>query len=333
MNELPFPPIFLQRLAAIVPVERLPGVLRSLVEPKRVGFRINLLRAEWQAVEQALRREDIPFEPVAWIPHAYTAPPEARSRLARSPLFASGGICLQNLSSMAAVLALDPKPGEEVLDLAAAPGGKTLLLAQQMENRGRIAAVEVIRQRLYKMQAVLKTGGAAIVQAYLADGRAIGRKTPERFDRVLLDAPCSGESRFHADAPDSFARWSQRKLAECSRKQVGLLRSALDAAKVGGIVLYCTCSFASEENEAVVQSALDTFGEAVELEPIPLPIENLQPGLTRWGPREFHPALAAAVRILPTDEMDGFFLCRIRKISGVRGRRPSRCRDRRPGRV
>lgn len=326
MSDLPFPPCFLERLAAIVPPDWLRYTLRALTEPKRVGYRVNRLRADRREVEEALRREGVEFAPVLWLPDAYTADPECRSRLVRSPLFATGRICLQNVSSMAAVQVLDPQPDEEVLDLAAAPGGKTLLLAQWMQNRGRIAAVEVVRERFYKLRAVLKTGGAANVRAYLVDGRTIGRKTPERFDRVLLDAPCSGESRFHADAPASFARWSPRKIAECSRKQVGLLRSALAAAKVGGVVLYCTCSFAPEENEAVVDAVLRDWGEAVETEPISLPIKNVQPGLAGWGERGFHPAVAAAVRILPTAEMDGFFLCRLRKTAPVAevGRCPGR---------
>lgn len=326
MSGLPFPPLFLERLAAIVPPDWLHRTLRALTEPKRVGYRVNRLRADRREVEAALRREGVEFVPVPWLPDAYTAGPEYRSRLVRSPLFATGLICLQNVSSMAAVHVLDPQPDEEVLDLAAAPGGKTLLLAQRMQNCGRIAAVEVIRERFYKLRAVLETGRAANVQAYLADGRTIGRKTPERFDRVLLDAPCSGESRFHADAPASFARWSPRKIAECSRKQVGLLRSALAAAKVGGVVLYCTCSFAPEENEAVVDAVLRDWGEAVETEPISLPIENVQPGLAGWGERAFHPAVAAAVRILPTAEMDGFFLCRLRKTASIAeaGKRPGR---------
>jgi len=321
VNAPPFPSPFLERLAAVVPPDRYEPTLRALTEPKRVGYRVNRLRADRAEVEAALRREGVEFTLVPWLPDAYTAPPEHRERLVRSPLFSTGSICLQNLSSMAAVHVLDPQPGEEVLDLAAAPGGKTLLTAQRMQNRGRIAAVEVVRERLYKMQSVLKTGGAANVQTYLADGRTIGRKTPERFDRVLLDAPCSGESRFHADDPASFARWSLRKIAECSRKQVGLLRSAVAAAKVGGVILYGTCSFAPEENEAVVDAVLRRYGEAIETESISLPLENLQPGLTRWGEHEFHSAVASAVRILPSPEMDGFFLCRLRKTAPLEAAR------------
>ncbi|GAB4137457.1 MAG: RsmB/NOP family class I SAM-dependent RNA methyltransferase [Thermogutta sp.] len=317
MSGPPFPSPFLERLAGLVPPDRFERTLRALTEPKRVGFRVNRLRADRGEVEEALRQEGVEYTPVPWLPDAYTAGAECRSRLVRSPLFSTGRICLQNLSSMTAVHVLDPQPGEEVLDLAAAPGGKTLLLAQRMQNRGRIAAVEAIRERLYKMQAVLKTGGAANVKTYWTDGRTVGRKTPERFDRVLLDAPCSGESRFHAADPASFARWSLRKISECARKQVGLLRSALAAAKVGGVVVYCTCSFAPEENEAVIDAALHDWEDAVALEPISLPVDNLQPGLARWGEHAFHPAVISAVRILPTEEMDGFFLCRLRKTASL----------------
>ncbi len=307
------PEEFVQRLRAIVPPDRFDESLAGFQPHKPVAFRVNTLKTTVDRALALLRSEQFELRPVPWLAEAFLVPAEQRFRLVRSAGSADGWIYIQGLSSMLAAIVLAPRPGEEVLDLAAAPGGKTLLVAAMMQNRGRIAAVDVVRKRIYKLGANLRTGGATIVDTYLADGRSVGRKTPERFDRVLLDAPCSAEARFRAGEPASWARWSMRKIRECARKQIGLLRSAVRAAKPGGTVLYCTCSFAPEENELVVQRVLERFGSAVEVWPIELPIENVQRGLTHWGQRALDRQLAGAVRILPNRLMDGFFLCRLIK--------------------
>jgi 16S rRNA (cytosine1407-C5)-methyltransferase len=217
---------------------------------------------------------------------------------------------------MLAAVVLDPQPGEEVLDLAAAPGGKTLHMAARMHNQGRIGAVEAIRERFFKLRKLLDVYGATMVQTYLADGRTIGRKTPERFDRVLLDAPCSCEARFDPREPDSWRYWSPRKIKESARKQKGLLRSAADCLKPGGSLLYCTCTFAPEENELIVASLLEEQGDALEVVPITCPLPNVQPGLVEWEGRSLRADLARSLRILPNAWMDAAYLCKLVKHRG-----------------
>jgi tRNA (cytosine49-C5)-methyltransferase len=129
----------------------------------------------------------------------------------------------------------------------------------------------------------------------------------------LLDAPCSSEARFQAGDPDSWSTWSPRKLRETSRKQIGLLKAALHAARIGGAVLYCTCSFSPEENELVLDKVLKTFGDAVALETIELPMRNVQRGLTEFNGLVFDSQIQRAVRILPNEINDAFFLARITK--------------------
>ena len=218
-----------------------------------------------------------------------------------------------NPSSVAAVRCLAPEPEQEVLDLAAAPGGKTLLLAAMMKNTGRIAAVEPVKKRFHRLRANMQRCGVSNVQYYLADGRGVGHKVPERFDRVLLDAPCSSESRIRLEDPDSYRHWKLRKIKECSRKQRSLLRSAYQALKPGGRLLYCTCAFAPEENELVVQQLL-TAEPAAELLPLTLPEEPcIQHGLCEWRGERLDPAIDRCRRILPDSLWDGFFVCLMRK--------------------
>lgn len=309
----PLPEAFVERLARIVPQERWEECLSSFGQEKPTAFRVNALRAAVDEVQHELAQAGFSPAPVDWLPGAFTIEPGERRRLTETAAVSEGRIYIQGLSSMLAPVVLAPQPGERVLDLAAAPGGKTLEMAAMMRNRGEIAAVEVIRSRMYKLGANLHRHGATIVRTYLTDGRTVGRKTPERFDRVLVDAPCSGEARFDPRDPASWRHWGPRKIRESARKQKGLLRSALAALKPGGTLLYCTCSFAPEENEEVVQSVLAPLGDAVEIQPIDLPLPNTQPGLVEWNGNELLPDLARTVRILPDEWMDGFYLCKLSK--------------------
>ncbi|GIR63487.1 MAG: hypothetical protein CM15mP68_1530 [Pseudomonadota bacterium] len=133
---------------------------------------------------------------------------------------------------------------------------------------------------------------------------------PDRFDRVLLDAPCSSESRMRWQDVKTYQHWSLRKVRETQRKQKSLLRSAYAALKPGGVLLYCTCSFAPEENELVVEALLRKTDAQL------LPIENLPqhsvPGL-RTGQEKFVITTQQSRRILPNGIWDGFYLARIIK--------------------
>lgn len=309
------PEVFLDRLRRIAGNDW-PAVAARLVAgeaQQAVGFRVNRLRAGADAVIWELKKLGIPSDPIIGIPDGFVVPGKFRHALTHSPPAEARTIYIQDPASMLAALVLAPQPGDEVLDLAAAPGGKTLHMAGLMQNRGRIAAVEVIRGRMYRLQANVRSSGATIVDFYITDGRTVGRKTPERFDRVLLDAPCSCEARFRAEQPSTWQQWSLRKICESARKQKGLLRAAIQAARPGGQILYSTCAFAPEENEAVVDHVLREFGEHVTVELVSLPLPNLRPGMTRWEGAEFLPAVEKAVRVIPNDRMHGFFLCLLRK--------------------
>lgn len=319
------PDEFIERLALILPDALRESCLASFADDKPVGLRANTLKAAVDDVFGELARGGLELQRVAWLAEAGLVPPDQRRALLDSAAVREGRVYVQNLASMLVPLVLAPRPGEEVLDLAAAPGGKTLQMAAMMRNQGRIAAVEPIRDRFYRLRAALALHGAAIVSTYRADGRTIGHKTPERFDRVLLDAPCSCEARFDTRDPESWHYWSPRKIKESARKQKGLLRSAAMCLKPGGTLVYSTCTFAPEENELVVQSLLDELDDAVEIAAIDCPLPNLQPGLSAWQGRALHPGLARAVRVLPTRAMDAAFVCKLVKRAGSR---PTRRRGR-----
>jgi 16S rRNA (cytosine1407-C5)-methyltransferase len=143
------------------------------------------------------------------------------------PAVLDGRLYPQSPSSWLPVLLLDPRPGEEILDLAAAPGGKSLHIAARMGNRGRLACVEAIRDRFFRLRGNLERGDMKIAATYLKDGRGVGAAVPGRFDRVLLDAPCSSEALLRPQDADSSRHWSLHKVHEAAHKQRGLIVSAL----------------------------------------------------------------------------------------------------------
>ena len=306
------PDLFLKRLERIAPPDRLDGVVRSFTESLWTGFRVNPLAGGTGDVVHDLGLTSV--EALSWLPGGYVAGPADRSRLLDSPAVRDGRLWVQNPSSMIPPVVLAPGVGDAVLDLAAAPGSKTLQLAGMMGGDADIAAVEPVKGRFYRLKRNLRSHGAAFVKTFNKDGMKVWHYRPDHFDRVLLDAPCSTEGGFRAGDPDTFSHWSLKKVRTMAGKQRRLLESALRAVKPGGLVVYSTCSFAPEENEAVVQHALDCFGDSVCVEPIALDLPGRQAGLAEWEGQEFAPEVTESVRILPDARYEAFFVCRIRRL-------------------
>jgi len=305
------PEIFVERFCEIYP-ENSDNLLKTFEIHKQVSFRVNTLKIDIESALKELETEGLHPEPVKWYSEAFTVPAQLKDRLTHSKLFENGQIYIQSLSSMLAPLVLDPKPGETVLDLAAAPGGKSLMMAVQMKNDGWLSVVEPKKDRFFRLKANLERGGVTIAHTYMTDGRSVGAKCPAMFDRVMLDAPCSTEAKFRSFDPKTFSYWSERKIKEMSKLQQRLMESAIKSLKPKGKLLYATCSFAPEENEMVIDKALKKHPE-LEVLNIQLPIENSVSGLTKWGKKSFCKDVSKSVRILPTETMDGFFLCLLQK--------------------
>ncbi len=308
-----FPSEFVERLRTIVPESWHETVFASFVYPRVTSFRVNTLSISVDRALAELEGAQVPFHRVPWCDHAFYVESNDRARLTHCELASNGGVYVQGLSSIVASLVLDPQAGEEVMDLAAAPGGKALHTAALMKNEGWLSVVEPIRKRMFVLADNLKRGGVTISHTYLMDGRRAGQKVPDRFDRIMLDAPCSGESRFHIDQPSAWKYWSPRKIKEQSRKQQGLILSAFQSLKRGGRMLYSTCSFAPEENEMIIDGFLNEVGDTAQLLPIELPFDNWQTGLCSFGEQQFSNELSLSCRILPNEHHDGFFMALIGK--------------------
>jgi len=187
-------------------------------------------------------------------------------------------------------------------------------MAALMHNQGLIVAVEAIRNRYYRLKSVCSLLGVKNATSKLMDGRRF-KPQGQLFDKILVDAPCSSEGRFNTAHPKTFAYWSPRKIKEMSRKQKGLLLAASRALKPGGTLVYSTCTFAPEENEAVVDWLLRKTEGAIEL--LPLQVDDVQsyPTLEDWQERTFSPEVHKCLRVLPAKDIEGFFLVKlIRKM-------------------
>ena len=308
-----FPPAFVERLKSIAPRDRGAAILDALAHMRATSFRINTLIAEADATLKSFWRQGFELSNFEWIEGAYWVPTTQRRALTESEAYRQGAIYIQNPASMVPALFLAPQPSDRVLDLAAAPGSKTLQLAAMMGNQGWISAVEVVKERFFRLRANLKKHGAENVHTYHKDGAKVWRQVPEQFDKVLLDAPCSSEGQFNLTEPGTFQYWSEKKIKDMARKQKRLLFSAIQCLKPGGTLVYSTCTFAPEENEAVVDAMLKKFGQALEVVPVSLNVSNAAPGITQWRGKDYHPDLEAALRLLPDRLMEGFFVCKLRK--------------------
>ncbi|NQU66329.1 MAG: RsmB/NOP family class I SAM-dependent RNA methyltransferase [Candidatus Marinimicrobia bacterium] len=278
---------------------------------------LNELKQNPTQTLDVLNSDGINLSPLSDLPNTFTALNEQREAITHHSFADNGNIYLINPSSMLPPLVLNPKPSDLVLDLTAAPGSKTLIMAWLMKNQGQISAVENVKYRFHKLKANLERNGVTNTKLFLKDGTTIWKYCPERFDKILLDAPCSTEARFQTNNPKSFAFWSEKKIKEMNRKQRKLLFSAIQSLRPGGELVYSTCAFSPEENEEPIDRILHKFGNKLTVSDITIPIRNWHPAKLRWKKKEFHPDLKKAIRILPDGVFEGFFICKIRKLEST----------------
>jgi ribosomal RNA methyltransferase Nop2 len=267
------------------------------------------LLAETLISNRGMTIEPIPFTDLGLTVTASSVPVGA------TPEYLTGRYMIQSAASMIPVLALDAQPKERILDMAAAPGGKTTHIAQCMGNTGVLFANDSKKDRVTSLIANIQRLGVKNAIVSCMDGRALATEgviPTASLDRVLLDAPCSGSGIIARD-PSVKAKRGAQDFKELSALQKELLTAAIDLVKPGGVVVYSTCSVAVEENEAVVNHVLNK--RFVKLEEFPLAFEGVH-GLTSYKGKSFHGDLKKAQRFYPhVHNLDGFFVCKIVKLA------------------
>jgi 16S rRNA (cytosine1407-C5)-methyltransferase len=307
------PDKFLERLRVILPSTFYAEALERMSALPLFSVRVNTLKIPMHLACRFLADAGIAYEHAADLPEAVCFSLEQIDIVRALDQFVRGEFYQQSVASMLAVAVLDPQPGERILDLCAAPGSKTSQIAARMNNAGSLTAVEAIRSRFYKLKAVLRLLGVENTDCLCMDGRRFEARG-ELFDRVLIDAPCSSEGRFRLDKPKTFAYWSLRKIKEMVKKQRGLLLNAGRQVKPGGVMVYSTCTFAPEENEAVVDWFLRKSDGAFTVEPVCFSDVPVYPAVLSWEGKTFDPQIERCVRILPGRKTEGFFIGKFRKI-------------------
>lgn len=299
----------------IVPEGSWPSVWESFQKKAHLSLRINTLKIQPSSIVDELKNKNINFNIIPWAPHAVIVESGLLQHPQLRQWIEEGKIYVQSLSSMLIPCVLGPQSGERILDLCAAPGSKASQMAAMMKNEGIIHCVENIKGRFYRLKSVLALLGVENARITVMDGRRFRYR--ELFDKILVDAPCSSEGRFHLSNPKSFAYWSPRKIDEMVQKQRGLVMNASRLLKPGGVMVYATCTFAPEENEGVVDWLLRKTDGQMRVVPIgPLGIETY-PALKSWKKKEYNAQVEHCLRILPNEIMDGFFITKFVKAGTI----------------
>jgi 16S rRNA (cytosine1407-C5)-methyltransferase len=307
------PDSYRQYLAMWFDAETAASILNGLQVERAIVFRRNSLRCSAADFYSWLNTAGFRVKTLPGFQDVFVTDSTSRHLVTGSALFYSGGLYVQNPSSMLAALLLQPQPDDRILDLTAAPGSKTQLLSVLMENRGQIAAVEVQRDRYYKLKANLERCGTTNTTCFLKDGALVGRLKPESFDRVLLDAPCSSESFFGSGEEAAEETWSIKKVKQTVSRQKMLFNSAVEALKPGGRLVYATCTINPHENEEMAAYALEKHSEKL----IPVDVSSEMQAFD--APLYQFPGSNSpqhVLRIMPGPVWDGFFVAVFEKRNG-----------------
>ena len=261
------------------------------------GLRVNTLKCSADKLRGLL---GFPLEPTPFCPDGFYIPDGVVS-LGNHPLHHAGAFYIQEPSASSAVEMLEVEQGDIVLDLCAAPGGKSTQIGAKLRGTGLLWSNEIVKSRANILLSNIERMGIANAVVSNSHPDALCDALAEQFDKVLVDAPCSGEGMFRKNAA-AQTEWSEEHVKSCAERQLHILNSARRALRPGGVLVYSTCTFSPEENEGVITRFL---------------AENPDFALEDSGVSFGRPALQAARRIFPMDGGEGHFAARLRK-NGVR---------------
>ena len=253
------PKAFLERMKEMLG-EEYDAFLKSYEAPRQFGLRVNTLKI---SVEEFLKQSPFHLTPVPWTKNGFYY--EEADRPARHPYYASGLYYLQEPSAMAPAAILPVEPGDYVLDLCAAPGGKATELGARLKGQGMLVANEISASRAKALLRNIELCG--IKNSFLTNEvpKNLAHVMPEFFDKVLVDAPCSGEGMFRKDM-DVAKTWDESRPEFFANLQREIVSNAISMLKPGGLMLYSTCTFAPIENEGTISYILENFPEMELLE-------------------------------------------------------------------
>ena len=276
-------------------------ILEGYLKKRMVTFRVNTLKTSIEKVEEVLKNNNIEYKKVSWSDVAYIVKNVREDTLKELEIYKNGEIYLQSLSSMLPPIVLEPKENTDILDMCAAPGGKTTELASLTNNNANITACELNKIRIEKLKYNIEKQGATSVYTMQEDSRKINDFFS--FDNILLDAPCSGSGTLNVEDVNLEKTFTEKLIEKSQKSQLELLNKAVKILKQGQEMVYSTCSILNVENEEIVSKILKN--NKVEIVPIEFEGKEELPLL----PTKIDGTLC----VMPTEFYEGFFIAKIRK--------------------
>lgn len=315
MPQSSFPKKFIQKIHTLFPDPKVHNQIIQNLSPKPTTLRLNPLKNPSIKTLQDLTKQGFNLTASSIEPEtAYILNNKSKKELIQTKEYQQGYIYLQSLASQVPVLALDPKPNQTILDLTAAPGSKTSQIAAMTSQVGQLHANDVNTIRIQKLKHNLQKLGVNdpdYIKIHNLHGGDLCTSFPDQyFDRILLDAPCSGEARFNALNPKSFHYWENHRAEEFHQRQLKLIQAAWPKLKSKGILVYSTCTFEPLENEYLVQKFLNQNPNQANLLPIEIPgIQKLE----TQNLINLSPQIQNTFRIKPSEIIESFFIAKIQK--------------------
>ena len=277
------------------------SILEGLTKSRKTTIRVNTIKTSMTEIKEILEKEEISFKEVPWNDFALIIENADESRIRKLQIYNNGEIYMQSLSSMIPPIVLNPQANESILDMAAAPGGKTTEMACLSNNQAMITACEKNKIRCDKLKYNLEKQGVNRVTIMQEDARKLSDSF--KFDKILLDAPCSGSGTINITDSNLEKYFSKELYIRAIKTQKELLEKAAKIVKIGGEIVYSTCSILKDENEKIVQNILNKNN--FEIVPINMNITEI-------------PILPTTIEgtlcVCPTKIYEGFYVAKIKKI-------------------
>ncbi len=295
------PEILIQLLEEQYGKENVLKIVQGYQAKRKTTFRVNTLKSSVEKITKLLEENNITYQKVKWSNEAFMVENVSEKEIRNLDIYKKGEIYLQSLSSMLPPIILQPKEGIDLLDMAAAPGGKTTQIAAITNNKANITACERNKIRAERLKYNIEKQGAK-VYLMIQDAREIDDFFS--FDQILLDAPCSGSGTIHLEE-NKKEDITVTQIQKASKTQLALLKKATNLLKAGKEMVYSTCSILASENESILQEVL----KDKKIEILPITLEGM----------EEIPLLPTKIKgtlcVCPNEYFEGFFIAKLRKIA------------------